>query len=155
MHLGDEVFGIDIAHINTVITPQPITPVPQAPAYVKGVMNLRGTILPVIDLRTRFNIAGEPSTTDCRIVIVEVDGVTAGLVVDTVSEVLRLSASSIQPPSSLLNAAEMDVILGIGRVPMQGKAGREDCFIVLLDVMKTLTTTGWDASCLAKLKGAA
>ena len=155
MHLGDEVFGIDIAHIHTVITMQPITPVPQAPAYVKGVMNLRGTILPVIDLRTRFNIPGEPSNEDSRIVIVEVDGVSAGLVVDTVSEVLRLAESSIQPPSTLLNAAEMDVIVGISRVPMQGKRTGEECFIVLLDVLKTLTCGTWDASCLAKLKGAA
>jgi purine-binding chemotaxis protein CheW len=106
-------------------------------------------------LRTRFNIPGEPPTSSSRIVIVEIDGVSAGLIVDTVSEVLRLPAGSIQPPSALLNAAEMDVFIGIGRVPMQGSRAGEECFIVLLDVLKTLTTTNWDASCLAKLKGAA
>jgi len=155
MHLGDEVFGIDIAHIHTVITPQPITPVPQTPAYVKGVMNLRGRILPVIDLRTRFKIVSDAPTEGSRIVIVEVDGLSAGLVVDNVSEVLRLSTSAIQPPSGLLNSAEMEVITGIGRMPMQGKQAGDECFVILLDIQRVLTTEGFDASCLVGLSGAA
>src|SRR4051794_34784677 len=85
-HLGDEVFGIDIAHIHTVITSQPITPVPQTPSYVKGVMNLRGRVLPVIDLRLRFNLGKAVPGADCRIVIVDVEGLSAGLIVDGVSE---------------------------------------------------------------------
>lgn len=155
MHLGDEVFGIDIAHIHTVIVPQPITPVPQTPSYVKGVMNLRGRILPVLDLRTRFKIAGKSPTDSSRVVIVEVDGLSAGLVVDTVSEVFRLSADSVHPPSELLSAEESDVIVGIGRMPLKGKVGGEECFVILLDVMKTITTTAFDATKLASLKGAA
>jgi purine-binding chemotaxis protein CheW len=155
MHLGDEVFGIDIAHIHTVITPQQITPVPQTPPYVKGVMNLRGRILPVIDLRTRFKIPGTGPAGGTRIVIVEVEGLSAGLVVDNVSEVLRLSTSDIQPPSGLLNAAEMEVITGIGRMPVHNSEAGEECFVILLDIQKVLTTEGFDASCLAGLSGAA
>lgn len=155
MHLGDEVFGVDIAHIHTVIMPQPITPVPQTPAYVKGVMNLRGRILPVIDLRARFKVPVKNPAPTTRIVIVEVDGLSAGLVVDNVSEVLRLATSAIQPPSGLLNAEEMDVITGIGRMPLQGKRAGEECFVILLDIHKVLTTDGFDASCLSSLSGAA
>ncbi len=152
MHLGEEVYGVDIAHIHTVITPNPITPVPQTPDYVEGVMNLRGRILPVIDLRKRFKVPSLKESTSYRIVIVEVDGLSAGLIVDTVSEVLRLKASEIQSPSELLDTAEIEVITGIGRVPLQGKG---ECFILLLDVLKTLTNAAFDVSALAKLQEAA
>jgi purine-binding chemotaxis protein CheW len=152
MHLGKEVYGVDIAHIHTVITPNPITPVPQTPEYVEGVMNLRGRILPVIDLRKRFNVPSVNEGDSYRIVIVEVEGLSAGLIVDTVSEVLRLKASEIQSPSELLDTAEIEVITGIGRVPLQGKG---ECFILLLDVLKTLTHAAFDVSALAKLQEAA
>lgn len=152
MHLGQEVYGVDIAHIHTVITPNPITPVPQTPDYVEGVMNLRGRILPVIDLRKRFKVPSEKDSESYRIVIVEVDGLSAGLIVDTVSEVLRLKSSDIQSPSELLDTAEIEVITGIGRVPLQGKG---ECFILLLDVLKTLTHAAFDVSALAKLQEAA
>ena len=152
MHLGNEVYGVDISHIHTVITPNPITPVPQTPEYVEGVMNLRGRILPVIDLRKRFNVPSETPGDDYRIVIVEVDGLSAGLIVDTVSEVLRLSSKDIQEPSELLDTKEIEVITGISRVPLQG---RGECFILLLDVLKTLTNAAFDVSALAKLQEAA
>jgi purine-binding chemotaxis protein CheW len=152
MHLGEEVYGLDIAHIHTVITPNPITPVPQTPDYVVGVMNLRGRILPVIDLRKRFKVAATKDDAGYRIVIVEVEGLSAGLIVDAVSEVLRLRSSDIQSPSELLDSAEVEVITGIGRVPLQGKG---ECFILLLDVMKTLTHAAFDVSALAKLQEAA
>ncbi len=152
MHLGNEVYGVDIAHIHTVITPNPITPVPQTPEYVEGVMNLRGRILPVIDLRKRFKVGDAERNDNYRIVIVEVDGLSAGLIVDTVSEVLRLKSDEIQQPSELLDSAEIEVITGIGRVPLHGKG---DCFILLLDVLKTLTHAAFDVSALAKLQEAA
>ena len=80
LHLGNEIYGVDIACINTVLTPQPITPVPNVPEHVQGVMNLRGRILPVIDLRTRFGLpALDPEKQkSSRIVIMDVEGVTAG-----------------------------------------------------------------------------
>ncbi len=152
MHVGEEAFGIDIACIDTVITPQPITPVPRTPAFVKGVMNLRGRIVPVIDVRTRFGIAKPPEEQDCRIVVVEAEGVYGGLVVDNVSEVLRLPESSIQPPSELLNSSELEIITGIGRMKLKDK---QECFILLLDVAKLLTSGSYDLTKITKLKGAA
>lgn len=141
MRVHDEMFGIDIAHINTVITPQPITPVPQTPEFVCGVMNLRGRILPVLDLRTRFQM-GTAGQTDknSRIVIVEVDNFSAGLVVDEVSEVLRIPESAIEPPSSLLRTVDKEMITGIGRTTLsrRGEEPKEG-FILLLDVRRVLT----------------
>lgn len=161
LHLGDEVYGIDIAHIHTIIVPQPITHVPKAPDFVKGVMNLRGRIIPVIDLRERFSMPqlSEERQKSARIVIVDVEGLTAGLIVDGVSEVLRLPKSAIQPPSQLVASVETECITGIGRVEVQssqrnihGHADAEpkstEQLIILLDIHKTLTITARDAVAL-------
>jgi purine-binding chemotaxis protein CheW len=155
MNLGDQVFGIDIAFINTVITPQPITRVPRTPGFVKGVMNLRGRIMPVLDIRERFGIDPESwsAPADTRVVIVEVEGLSVGLVVDNVSEVLRLPESAIEAPSTVLDSQEVDCITGIGRIKLHGrKEADEDCFILLLDIQKVLGAgnTEIDLSKLAK-----
>ena len=138
LHLGDEIYGVDIACIHTVITPQPITPVPSVPAYVQGVMNLRGRILPVIDLRRRLGLPpGDGATRSARIIIVDAAGLTAGLIVDEVSEVLRLPDSSVEPPSALLGTSDLRCLTGIGRVP--GRPGTPDRLILLLDVAQVLS----------------
>lgn len=153
LHLGGETYGVDIAHIHTVIMPQTITPVPKAPSFVQGVMNLRGRIVPVVDLRKRFGLAplGEDpaSQKGVRIVIVDggKDGLSAGLIVDAVSEVLRVPLSAIDPPSALVSTANgADCVSGIGRIP-SGEGRRvgdpsgvaTERLILLLDVFKTLT----------------
>ncbi len=145
LHLSDEVYGVDIACIHTVLTPQPITQVPNVPAYVRGVMNLRGRILPVLDLRTRFGLPllEAEKQKASRIVIVEAAGLTAGLVVDSVSEVLRLPESAIEPPSALLASADLRCLTGIGRVPggrrKDDNKADPDRLILLLDIPQTLT----------------
>lgn len=145
MRLADEVFGIDIAHIHTVITPQAITMVPNTPSHVMGVMNMRGQILPVIDLRLRFGIEPRaPGAGSSKIVIVDVDGISAGLVVDSVLEVLRLPESDIEPPSKLLAFEALSYVSGIGRIPLQGKPGA-GCFILVLDTIKVLMVKPEDA----------
>ena len=146
LHLGEEIYGVNIASIHTVLTPQPITAVPNVPGYVRGVMNLRGRILPVLDLRTRFGLP--PLEADrqklSRIVIVEAGGLTAGLIVDAVSEVLKISSEDIEPPSALLGSADLRCLTGIGRVP--GNRRKEDDkkdegrLILLLDIVETLTS---------------
>ncbi len=141
MRVDDEVFGVDIAHIQTVIMPQPITKVPQTPDFVQGVMNLRGRILPVIDLRTRF---GHPAPTELdpssRFAIIEVEGYSAGLVVDEVSEVLRISNSAIEPPSTLLRSGEQGLITGIGRTILSRRGeDPQEGFVLLLDIRRVLT----------------
>ena len=152
LHLGEELYGVDIAAIHTVITPQAITPVPRTPDFIAGVMNLRGRIVPVIDLRRRF---GLPETTGRgqRIVIVDVEGLTAGLIVDGVSEVLRLREDAIDSPSRLVASAESECLLGIGRIPA-GSEG-EERLIILLDVYRTLVTTPAEADALHGLQAAA
>jgi purine-binding chemotaxis protein CheW len=138
LHLGSEIYGVDIACIHTVLTPQPITEVPNIPSHVPGVINLRGRILPVIDLRTRFGMP--PLSPEqkklSRIVIMEVDGAAAGLIVDSVSEVLRLQVSAIESAGSLLRAADPRCLTGIGRIP--GKDGGSERLLLLLDVAEVL-----------------
>jgi purine-binding chemotaxis protein CheW len=152
LQLGDETYGVDIACIHTVLTPQEITSVPNVPCYVKGVMNLRGKILPVLDLRARFRMPELPSekAKSSRIMIVEADGLTAGLVVDSVSEVLRLPAGSIEPPSSLLGSNDLRCLTGIGRVPKaggeSGKAAKESRLLLLLDIPQILSLVSIDAA---------
>lgn len=158
LHLGDEVYGVDIATIHTVITPQAITAVPRTPAFVAGVMNLRGRIVPVVDLRKRFGLPdASGDQKGRRIVIVETEGLTAGLIVDAVSEVLRLPESAIDPPSSLVASADMACILGIGRIPGGRRADdtRSERLILLLDVYQTLVTTPEEADALHGLQRAA
>ena len=146
LHLGDEIYGVDIARVHTVLTPQPITALPNVPAAVKGVMNLRGRILPVLDLRTRFGLA--PLSADrqksARIVIVEAGGLTAGLIVDSVSEVLRMPAGAVEPPSALLGATEGRCLTGIGRVPGKPGTGAGERLLLLLDIAQTLAPVGMD-----------
>jgi purine-binding chemotaxis protein CheW len=160
--VGQEVYGVDIAHIHTIITPQPITFVPRAPRFVKGIMNLRGRVLPVIDLRRRFGLEplAEADEKHSRIVIVDVDGLSAGLIVDAVSEVLRLRSDHIDEPSQLVASVETECITGIGRVgggpAAEGaKSSNVDHLIILLDVYKTLITCTQDAKAIEHLQKAA
>lgn len=159
LHLGDEVYGVDIAAINTVLTLPAITPVPKTAPHVAGVINLRGRILPVVDLRSRFGLPPLPAEKkkDARVVIAEVEGLSAGLIVDGVSEVLRLPASAVSPPSPLVSSAETDCITGIGCLPGGRRAGetRNERLILLLDVYKALTTSAQDADALQSLQQAA
>jgi purine-binding chemotaxis protein CheW len=160
LHLGAEMYGVDIACIHTVIMPQSITPVPQTPDYVRGIMNLRGQILPVLDLRTRFRLAASENSDQAktRIVIVNVDGIAAGLIVDAVSEVLRLKSSEIEPPSGLLLSGASDCITGIGRISGEGAGlkgqASKDRLILLLDVKQVLASPLGQAS-LGELPSAA
>lgn len=144
LHLGDEVYGVDIACIHTVITPQAITSVPRAPDYVRGVMNLRGRILPVLDLRTRFGLPPRPDANakSSRIVIVDAQGLTAGLIVDAVSEVLRLPETCIDPPSRLVATPDAGCVTGIGRIQRSRREGDDpqgDSLILLLDAHQVLS----------------
>lgn len=150
--LGDEVYGVDIAHIHAIINPQPVTFVPRTPPFVKGVMNLRGRVIPIIDLRIRFGMEPRPESMlkGSRIMIVDVEDVTAGLIVDSVSEVIRIPAASIDPLTQLVSSVESDCISGIGKV--KGVDGGVDRLIVILDIYKTLVTCSNDADMLKKLQ---
>jgi purine-binding chemotaxis protein CheW len=150
VHIGEEIYAFGISCINSIIMPQAITRVPRTPPYVLGVMNLRGRIVPIVDLRKRFGLppASQEMLHYQRIVIVEVDGITAGLVVDAVTEVLRMAANRIEPPSLLVVTAEAECITGIGRTD-------DDRLLILLDVYRTLTMKPSEENALRSLQSAA
>jgi len=135
--LGKEEFSMDILKVQEIIRHMDLTRVPRTPDFVDGVINLRGRVIPVLDLRKRFGLPADERTNDTRIIVVDVDNRTVGLKVDAVSEVLRLPADTVEPPPSLVTGIESDYIKGVGKLD-----GR---LIILLDVAKILTRTEKDA----------
>ena len=129
--LAREHYGVDIAAVEGIIKMQAITVVPQAPAFVEGVTNLRGKVLPVVDLRRRFGLPAADATKETRIVVVEMNGVTVGIVVDGVSEVLRVEPEAIEPPSPIVTTIDSAFIRGIAKVDQR--------LIILLDLAKILS----------------
>jgi|TARA_Y100000310_G_scaffold143377_1_gene142736 purine-binding chemotaxis protein CheW len=129
--LAAEAFGVDIGSVREIIRMQDITRVPGAPGFVEGIINLRGSVIPVIDLRKRFDIPVNELHKDNRIVVMDVGGQDMGVVVDAVTEVLRISAASVEPPSSVITTADSVYLLGI--VKMEGR------MVILLDLDKVLS----------------
>jgi len=119
--LDKEEYGIEIKYITEIIGIQEITQVPELPLYVKGVINLRGKIIPVMDVRLRFKkLAREYDDRTC-IVIVEIDDVSVGLVVDRVSEVVNISEEEISKPPVLSKSSQKNYIKGIGKLENEAK----------------------------------
>jgi len=130
--LLNEEYGLEILTVREIIGIMDITTVPQTPAYVKGVINLRGQVIPVIDLRLKFGMPeGEYGKRTC-IVVVNVDGLQMGIVVDTVSEVMDIDSASIEATPSFGTRLNTDYILGMGKV--QGAVK------ILLDIGEVLTS---------------
>ncbi len=109
---------------------QPITRVPNGPDWIEGVTNLRGRVIPVLDLRRRFGLAAGEATRRSRIVVAELGEHTVGLVVDGVSEVLRVPADSVEPPSSLVTTAESAYLRGVAKLDQR--------LVLLLDLGRIL-----------------
>lgn len=114
--LGEERYGLDIATVYEIIRHQPITAVPQAPAFVEGVINLRGRIIPVVDLRDRFGMATGELTKASRIVVAEAAGTRVGLIVDGVSEVLMVPADAVEATPEVAAGAEAAYLRGIAKL---------------------------------------
>lgn len=128
--LGAEFYGVDIARVHEIIRLQTITRVPRAPAFVEGVINLRGKVIPVVDLRRRFGLESSEHTRASRIVVVEIGDNVVGVIVDGVSEVLRVTGASIEPPSPVVAGIESEYIYGIARL--------DDRLVILLDLDRVL-----------------
>src|SRR5512133_2062133 len=99
--LLDDLYAVDIMRIKEIIRPQKLTPLPKAPAFIEGVINLRGTIIPVVDLRKRFEMQQKELTVFTRLLIVRIAGQSVGLVVDDVTEVITVPLKDIKPPPAV------------------------------------------------------
>ncbi|MFW5652702.1 MAG: chemotaxis protein CheW [Planctomycetota bacterium] len=124
--VANEEFAVDILSVQEINRMLELTRVPQSPPEVEGVINLRGKIIPVVDLRKRFGMATTDHSSDSRIVVVEVSGRVIGFVVDRVHEVLRISSSIVEPPPSMVCSIDSDFIAGVGKL--------KDRLLILLDL---------------------
>ena len=115
--IGKEDFGVPINQVREIVRLVPITPVPRAPQFIEGVVNLRGQILAVIDLAKRLNLASAPRSDKTRIIVVEVEDNTVGMIVDEVAEVLRLSTESIDStPELITTEVHQKYLKGVGKL---------------------------------------
>lgn len=114
--VDNEEYGVPIMQVQEVIRLAAIVRVPGAPAFVEGIMDLRGKVLPVVDLRRRFHLPTVEHTASSRIVVVNIADMTIGLIVDSITEVLRLPKSAIEPPPRIVAGIESRFVQGIGRL---------------------------------------
>jgi len=129
--IENEEFGIDILKVQEIIRPVDITRVPNAPSFVEGVINLRGRIVPVVDMRKRFNLPDREQDQHTRIVVVELTDKVVGFIMDAVKEVIRVDRSVIEPPPELA--------IGIDTHYIKGVAKLEDRLLILLDLEEVLS----------------
>jgi purine-binding chemotaxis protein CheW len=129
--LGKEQFGFEIEVVETIVKMQEITNVPYTPAFVEGVTNLRGTVLPVIDLAKRFGMKTEAQTAESRIIVVIINGLKIGVVVSTVEEVLSIDDSQVEDTPPLICTTNSDFITGIAKIDTR--------LVTLLDVARILS----------------
>ncbi len=129
--IAGEEFGVDILKVQEIIRMLPITKVPNAPPFVEGVINLRGKVIPVIDMRKRFGMKANPHDSQTRIKVMDLQGQVVGFVVDAVSEVLRIKESTVEPPPPVVAGIGSDYMRGVGKIG--------DRLLILLDLDKLLT----------------
>lgn len=113
--IGNEEYGIEIKHVIEIIGIQTVTPVPELPEYVKGVINLRGKIIPVMDVRRRFKKEDREYDDRTCIIVVEIRDLSIGLIIDRVSEVIKISDENISPPPQISRGFQHKYIQGIGK----------------------------------------
>ncbi|PLY11674.1 MAG: chemotaxis protein CheW [Desulfuromonas sp.] len=130
--IGTELYGLDIMRIREIIRPQKLTAVPRAPTFIEGVINLRGVVIPVVDMRRRFGQEIPPENRHNRVIICNVIGKILGLMVDEVVEVRRYTRDDVQPAPQFLKGPGAEFFLGVCR--------RDDELIMVLDLEKILST---------------
>lgn len=114
--LSGQEYGVDIQKVNNIIEPITITRVPKTPEYLKGVINLRGEIIPIMDLRVKFNMPISEATEDTRYIIFKSDDIVVGFVVDKVDEVISFKDQAMETVTNITSDLTMDYILGVGKV---------------------------------------
>lgn len=124
--LGREEYGVSILQVQEIKRMTDITRVPHTPDYIKGVMNLRGSVLPVLDLKKRLSLPPQEYSDDTRIIIVKVEDITLGIIVDAVSEVLTIGQQSIEPPQAVAGGVVANYLSGVGKL--------DDRLLILLNL---------------------
>lgn len=129
--IGNEEFGVDILNVQEINRMTQITKVPNSPEFVEGVINLRGRIIPVIDLRSRIGVLKKEADKNTRIVVVEIQEKIIGFIVDAVKEVLRIPADITEAPPDLVNGIDSEFIKAVGKL--------DDRLLILLDLEKIIS----------------
>ncbi len=130
--IGNEEFAVDILYVQEINRMVQITSVPNAPDFVDGVINLRGRVIPVIDLRSRLGMPKKAHDKNTRIIVVDINGKIVGFIVDAVNEVLRISKSITEAPPDLVTGLNSEYIKSVGKL--------EDRLLILLDLAKILSS---------------
>ncbi len=130
-HLGEEEFGIQVQKVREIMGVQDITQVPQTPPHVKGVINLRGKVIPVVDLRLKFDMPAREYTHRTCIIVVQVSGSLMGLVVDGVVEVLNVAGADVEDTPSFGKEVEIPYVMGLAKIKSKVK--------ILLDIDQVMT----------------
>lgn len=130
--VGAELYALDIMKIKEIIRPQKLTPIPKAPTFIEGVINLRGAVIPVADMRKRFDQPISEENRKHRIVVCYLAGQVIGLLVDEVTEVKRFGRKDIAPAPQFIRGPQADYFLGVARC--------DDDLIMLLDLEKVLSS---------------
>src|ERR1035441_1209159 len=131
--LGSEEYGVDIAQVQEINRMVTVTHVPQAAQFMEGVINLRGRLIPIIDLRTRFGMERAERTKNTRIVVTEIGSKRLGMVVDSVSEVLRIPVEQIEDAPDLVAGVDSEYIRGVGKMG--------DRLIIMLDLARVISSS--------------
>jgi purine-binding chemotaxis protein CheW len=129
--ISSEEFGLDILKVQEIIRTMEITRVPRSPDFVEGVINLRGKVIPIIDLRKRFGMDPKSYDSHTRIIVVEINARIVGFVVDSVSEVLRIQSSTVEPPPQIVSGIDSEYINGVGKL--------DDRLLILIDINRLLS----------------
>lgn len=133
--IGDEEFGVDILKVQEINRMVEVTRIPNSPPYIEGVINLRGKVIPIVDLRTRFSIPKKEWEKSTRIIVIELEGKIVGFIVDAVREVLRIPQSITEPPPHMIAGIDAEYITAIGKL--------KDRMILLLDLECILGQGAW------------
>ena len=130
-NISEEEFGVDILRVQEINRMTDVTRVPNVPEYVVGVINLRGKVVPIIDLRLRLGLPKRGFEKDTRIIVVELDGKVLGFIVDNVNEVIRIDKNITEEPPTMVSGIDSDFITAIGKL--------EDRLLILLDLNKVIS----------------
>lgn len=140
--LAGESYAVDVTPVENVLRMVEITEVPHAPSFVEGIVNFRGNVMPVIDLRKRLDLPVSEYTKQTRIMAVSLDKQMVGMIVDAVSEVAEIPSDIIEPPSPILLDVDSDFLKGIAKMPVDGEEGR---LVIILDLARVLSEQSQEA----------